>query len=400
MKILMVNKFLYPVGGAENYMFQLGEYLEKKGHRVEYFGMYHPDNIVGNQWNSYSAPMDFHRKGMLSNMVNPLKLIYSKDAEKKIKAILSEFQPDILHINNFNYQLTPSILVAAEDYRTMMPNKMRIVYTAHDSQLVCPNHYLYNPTLHQVCIECLSGGYGGCIRKKCIHGSLLRSCLGVAEAMYWKRRKIYKTIDAIICPSTFMKSVLDTEPLLASRTMFLRNFSRPVRGTKQKKGRYILYFGRYSEEKGIRMLLNVCRELEDISFVFAGGGPLEHLIDGMKNVKNLGFLRGRELDEVIGEARFTICSSECNENCPFSVMESITNGRPVLGAKRGGIPELIREGKTGWLYQAGDQENLSKMIRRIWESDEPERFSVFCEEKEFDTIEEYGRKLMKIYRPC
>ena len=120
----------------------------------------------------------------------------------------------------------------------------------------------------------------------------------------------------------------------------------------------------------------------------------------MKNVKNLGFLRGRELDEVIGEARFTICSSECNENCPFSVMESITNGRPVLGAKRGGIPELIREGKTGWLYQAGNQENLSKMIRRIWESDEPERFSVFCEEKEFDTIEEYGRKLMKIYRPC
>ena len=94
------------------------------------------------------------------------------------------------------------------------------------------------------------------------------------------------------------------------------------------------------------MLLDVCRDLKDIPFAFAGNGPLAELVGREGNMKNLGFLREDELDQAIRGARFTVCSSECNENCPLSVMESIANGRPVLGARRGGIPELIEEGKT------------------------------------------------------
>ena len=71
MKILMTNKFLYPAGGAEIYVFKLGQYLQAQGHQVEYFGMYHPDNLVGNQKGIYTVPVDFHRKGIMANMVNP-----------------------------------------------------------------------------------------------------------------------------------------------------------------------------------------------------------------------------------------------------------------------------------------------------------------------------------------
>lgn len=101
---------------------------------------------------------------------------------------------------------------------------------------------------------------------------------------------------------------------------------------------------------------------------------------------------------MISGARFTVCPSECNENCPFSVMESIMNGTPVLGAIRGGVPELIRPGKTGWLFPSGDRENLKNMIRKIWDSREPEIFSESCAEVQFDTIEEYGKKLMEVYK--
>lgn len=404
MKVLMINKFLRSVGGAETYMFQTGALLQKKGIGVEYFGMYHPDNIVGNRWDLYADPIDFSRKKPMSGIMNPLKVIYSKSADEKMGILLEKFRPDIVHINNFNYQLTPSVLEAAVRFRNGKDNP-RIIYTAHDPQLVCPNHYMYIPRSRRTCGECLTGSYINCIKNRCIHDSIARSVLGAAEAAYWKKRKIYRHLDAIICPSEFIKCQLDTNPVLSEKIIVLRNFIRPPHirkkeeNHKKTEGGYILYFGRYSEEKGIRTLLDVCGELTYIPFVFAGSGPLEYLLDGLPNVKNVGFLQNEELDRLICGARFTVCPSECNENSPFSVIESIMNRTPVLGSDRGGIPELIEPGKTGWLFPAGNRDSLSRMIRRIWAGKEPEFLSVSCGNVSFNTADQYVKKLIQIYRP-
>ena len=401
MKILMVNKFLYPAGGAETYMFETGRYWKRCGFEVEYFGMRHPGNVVGNRWNLYTKSLDFHPKGACGYLINPVKLIYSVEAKKKMEELLIRFHPDVVHLNNFNYQLTPSVLEAAAEYRESTKPDLRVIYTAHDPQLVCPNHYLYRPDTGEVCGRCLGGNYGNCIRGRCIHGSALKSCVGTMEAVYWKRRKIYRQIDAIICPSFFIKEKLDTDLLLRGKTTVMCNFVRETLDCGKEKGEYVLYFGRYSEEKGIRLLLEAGKELSDIPFVFAGNGPLEKLIDKYKggNVRNAGFLKGKALDGLIRGARFTVCPSVCNENCPFSVMESIANRTPVLGAQRGGIPELISEGKTGWLFRAGDKADLRFALRRIWDSDEPEWFAENCSNTHFASVEEYGEKLYKIYRP-
>ncbi|MGN1185153.1 MAG: glycosyltransferase [Oliverpabstia sp.] len=398
MKILMINKFLYPAGGAETYAFKLGEYWKEQGHEVEYFGMFHPDNVVGNQWNLYTGSVDFHKKGMGANLTNPFKLIYSGEAKRKVRKILIEFQPDVMHINNFNYQLTPSILCAVQEYRKQSRKKIRVIYTAHDSQLVCPNHYMYSPGQRHVCEKCLHGSFWNCVSGRCIHNSLLRSGVGTLEAVYWKKRNIYDIIDVIVCPSLFMKEKLDTNPLLAVRTVMLRNFVEPMSADKTGKRDYVLYFGRYSDEKGIRMLLDVCRKLPQIPFVFAGDGPLSNLIEGIPNVKNIGFLSGNELIHLVGGARFSVCPSECHENCPFSVIESLMCGTPVLGSDRGGIPELIKDGKTGWLFPGGNAELLRQRIQTIWRSDEPEAFRAACNKERFDTLEEYGRKIMLLYQ--
>lgn len=395
----MVNKFLYPAGGAETYMFKLGKYWSDQGNEVEYFGMNHPDNVVGNRWKLYTASMDFHRKGIFANAANPFRIIYSREAKKKIGMILERFQPDVVHMNNFNYQLTPSVLLAVEDYRKRTGRKVQVIYTAHDSQLVCPNHYMYRPKQNGICDRCLHGSFFHCALGRCIHGSFMRSLLGSMEAIYWKKRKVYQNIDAIICPSLFMKRQLDTNPDFTEKTVTICNFVEPVKGEGQKKGSYVLYFGRYSEEKGIRTLLQACRELPQIPFVFAGEGPLGELTKGIPNVKNVGFLNGKELDKVIREARFSVCPSECNENCPFSIIESMMHGTPVLGSDRGGIPELIDIGYTGWLFSAGNKEELRDTINRIWESKEPEIFEEECRKKSFDSLETYSEKLLQWYRP-
>ena len=151
MKILFINKFLYPNGGSETYIFKLGDYLKSLGHEVEYFGMEHKGRCVGNRVGAYTADMDFHGGSKLSKLFYPLKTINSGEARRKLRLVLDDFQPDVVHLNNFNYQLTPSVIVETRRWEKQTGHPVRIVYTAHDYQLICPNHMLMNPTTGKVC---------------------------------------------------------------------------------------------------------------------------------------------------------------------------------------------------------------------------------------------------------
>lgn len=398
MKILMINKFLYPNGGSETYIFKLGEYLQKIGHEVQYFGMEHEGRCVGNNIEAYTSNMDFHGGSKLSKLIYPIKTIYSSEARKKIRLVLDDFKPDVCHLNNFNYQLTPSIILEIVKWRKETGNKCKIIFTAHDYQLICPNHQLKNPITNENCEKCLGGKFINCVKGKCIHGSTVKSIVGMLEAYFWKINGVYKYIDKIICCSEFLKEKMDSNPLFAKKTIALHNFVEEVEYKEVAKKDYVLYFGRFSEEKGINTLLKACKLLPEIQFVFAGSGPLEDKINEVSNIKNVGFQKGNFLEKLIREAQFTIYPSEWYENCPFSVMESQMYGTPVLGAKIGGIPELILEGKTGELFESGNINNLTEKIKEIWQNDEKRKlYSKNCREITFDTVEKYEEKLMKIY---
>ena len=398
MKILMVNKFLFPNGGSETYIFKLGEYLISQGHEVQYFGMEHEGRCIGNRVNAYTSDMDFHGGSKLCKLTYPIKTIYSSEARRKIRLVLDDFQPDVVHLNNFTYQITPSVILEIVKWRKEASHTCRIVLTPHDSQLVCPNHMLYNPNTHELCEKCIGGHYMNCFKGKCIHGSTAKSAVGAAEGYYWKLRKTYKYIDVVICPSIFNKSKMDTNPYLAGKTVVLRNFIDKAEYRCVEKKRYVLYFGRFSEEKGINTLLKAVRELPDISFVFAGSGPLEAEINDQSNIKNLGFKTGEELDTLIREAQFSLCPSEVHENCPFSVMESEERGTPVIGARVGGVPELIEDGVNGRLFEQKDYKTLASIIRELWNNPQMVgRYSDECLKLKRDGLPEYYSKIMTIY---
>ncbi len=100
MKILMINKFLYPNGGSETYMFGLGDYLQSIGHEIQYFGMEHEGRCVGNNMDAYTKDMDFHGGSKLSKLTYPLKTIYSREARKKIRLVLDDYEPvSCLHLS-------------------------------------------------------------------------------------------------------------------------------------------------------------------------------------------------------------------------------------------------------------------------------------------------------------
>ena len=392
MKVLMINKFLYPNGGSETYIFKIGEWLEKNGHEVQYFGMEHAGRCVGNRVNAYTSDMDFHSKSKLSLILNAIKTIYSKEARIQIRKVLDDFNPDVCHINNFNYQLTPSIILEIKKWN----KNCKIVFTAHDYQLVCPNHICNNPNTHQNCEQCLDGHFMNCTKGKCVHGSTAKSLIGTMEASFWKMKGTYKYFDKMICCSEFLKGKMDRNPVFATRTVAMHNFIDNVEWKEVEKKDYVLYFGRFSTEKGIGTLIQAAKELPSINFIFAGTGPLENEISGVANINNVGFQKGEALEKLIREAKFSVYPSEWYENCPFSVMESQMYGTPVLGANIGGIPELIKVGKTGDLFKSGNKEELKKKILEMLEKSN--EYSKNCMKISFDTIDEYCEKLIKIYR--
>lgn len=399
MKILMVNKFLHLNGGSETYIFNLGNELIRQGHDVQYFGMEHEKRIVGNQLDVYTDNMDFHT-GKLQKLLYPFKIIFSLEAYKKMLKVLEDYKPDVVHVNNFNFQLTPSILYAVKKYNKKRKKDIKIIYTAHDTQLVCPNHLMQNPVTKERCVACLQKGVLQCTKNKCIHGSGIKSLLGTMENILYKTLKSYRVFDAIICPSQFIKSKLDSDSVLRQKTLVLHNFVEIVKSDKElKKEDYILYFGRFSEEKGIKTLLEVCKRLDDINFHFAGSGPLEKEIQEISNIELKGFLSGTELTDEIRKAKLVVFPSECYENCPFTVMEAQLCGTPVLASDLGGIPELMNNNVSGELFEAGNKNELIKKIDKLWKYPEIiKKYEENCKKVKFDTLEQYTVKMIEIYK--
>lgn len=395
MKILLVNKFLYPKGGSETYIFKLGEVLKKHGHEVEYFGLENEKNIVTNSADSYVSHMDFG-EGVLKNLKAPFRIIYSTEARRKMRKVLNTFNPDIVHLNNIQFHLTPSIILEAEKYRKEKNSDLKIIYTAHDYQLVCPNHSFCDSDMN-ICEKCLDGSYLHCVKTKCVKNSFAKSILGAADAYFWKYNKAYEYIDKIICPSEFLKVKLDTQKRFFCKTVALHNFFDAEAVSQTEKEDYILEFGNLSKIKGTLTLLEAAKNLPEIRFVFAGYGEAEESIKEVPNAEYVGFKTGEELRELIAKAKLSICPSEWYENCPFSVIESLMYGTPVIGSRIGGIPELIEEGKTGLLFESGNSQELTEKILQMLDEKALAEFSDNCKNISFESSETYYNKLIELY---
>ncbi len=395
MKILLINKFLYPKGGAESYLLRLGTLLKEQGHEVEYFGMEDDRNVVGNSLGEAVSAIDFST-GIRKNLTAPFRIIYCAEARRKLRHVLKHFCPDVVHLNNIQYHLTPSVILAVRDYRQKYGKSVRLFSTAHDYQFICPSHGLFGSDL-QPCERCLQGSLLPCLKQKCVKGSYLKSLLAVIDALVWKHSKAYEQLDAIICPSEFMKTKLESDPRFKGKCVTLHNFAEAVEEKSLVKEDYVLEFGHLSEEKGTLTLLEAAKNLPQFRFVFAGFGPAEEAIRQLPNTAFVGYQSGEELECLIRKAKLTVVPSLCHDNCPYSVIESQLYGTLVIGSRRGGIPELLRGGGCGLLFEAGNPQDLAEKICRLWND---EKLLKQFEDKgkiPLESAESYYQKLLKLY---
>lgn len=382
MRILLVNKFHYRKGGAETYYLTVGSELERMGHEVAYFSMRHPDNLPC-KWDKY-----FVTQREYNNVRNPLKaardgmaLIYSPEAKRNFQALCEEFRPDVVHLNNVHRQITLSIL----DAPYLGENEVPVFYTAHDYVTVCPGYLMLDGD-GRVCDACLEDGrYRHCIENRCVKGSRAKSALAAMEASFNRAHKSNRRIDRVIAPSRFMRYKLIEGGWPEGKVVFLQNFADDAildRATNagadatDRENPYLLFFGRLSVEKGVDTLLRAFDAAlpslpQGMRLVVVGDGPdaadfkaLASSLGCAPRIEFAGYQTGGALQSYVERASLAISSSRWRENMPYSIVEAFAAGTPVVGTDIGGIPELVDEGKTGFICEPGGVQSMADAISR------------------------------------
>lgn len=367
MKILMVNKYFNVHGGSETYFFGLAELLKKAGHEVIFFSMQDKKNLPCAQSEYFVSNVEFNGDLSLTDkMKAALRMVYSFEAKKKITALIEKEKPDVIHINLFHRVLTASIVDAAKKY------DIPVVFTMHDLNCICPNHVMLDHG--EICEDCLHGNYLNCIKRVCFKESRAKCMMAALESQFNKQSGLYNKIDLFITPSEFYKRKMQESGLTRSPIVHMKNFlpAQTVYSVQGTRGKYVLYYGRLSREKGILTLVRAMKKIQTVPLVIIGTGPEEETIRqevhrlGLEDRVTLaGFKSGETLWRCVRESACVVVPSEWYEASGYTACEAQAMGKPVIATDAGGLPENLVDGETGFVCEMKNEAALAEAIKKV-----------------------------------
>lgn len=389
MKILLSNKFYYPRGGDCIYTLNLEHLLRQNGHETTIFAMQYPENLTSECNRYFPSEIKFSASfSMLETILRPLG---TKEVERKFNALLDDFHPDVVHLNNIHTHLSPIIAQIAHK------RGIKVVWTLHDYKLLCPRY------------DCLQNGKEICelcfqnkkfvLKNRCMKNSFIGSMIAYGEAKKWSYKKLEQYIDTFICPSQFMADKMMQGGFDAKKIITLCNFidTEKTKRENYEKEDYYCFIGRLSHEKGVKTLIETAKTLPYKLKIIGGGDLKEQLmVQATDNIEFVGYKKWDEIKEIVGKARFSVIPSEWYENNPLSVIEAQCLGTPILGANIGGIPELIETGKTGMLFESRNPKDLKEKITQMFSMDF--NYTQIAQQSQNRySSENYYQEIIKIY---
>jgi glycosyltransferase involved in cell wall biosynthesis len=371
MRLIQVNKFHFVKGGAERYYLDLSAALARAGHTVDHLSMAHPRNLPPEAGDRFVTEVDYRASmGMREALRRAAHTVHNPEAARMAGEMARQGSPAVAHLHNIYHQLSPSVIDAFA--RAGVP----MVQTLHDYKLVCPAYLLL--TEGAVCERCRGGKYWNVLRHRCLLNSRGASLVAMAEAFWHRARGTYGQVARFLCPSRFMLETVASFGVPRERLLHLPYFvpleryrPSPVPGRSTGEPVTGVFVGRLSREKGVATLVDAMAALPAgrVRMNILGEGPLREELEAKARrvcpdgrIRFPGYVAGDALHDAIREASFAVVPSEWYENLPYAVLEPFALGRPVLGARIGGIPELVRDGETGRLFPSGDAPALAAAL--------------------------------------
>jgi glycosyltransferase involved in cell wall biosynthesis len=362
--LLSVNNYHYRRGGADAVYLDHDALFRADGWTTACFAMRHPKNIESPHARYFVDEIEFgHEYGMRARLSMAAKIIYSTEARDKVASLVDEVQPDIAHVHCVYHHISPSVLPV------LNKRGIPVVLTAHDLKLLCPAYTMLSNG--ENCERCSRGAVWNAALRRCIKGSLPLSGLIALESGIHRLTGIYRhNVDRIVAPSRFYRDKFVQYGWPAAQLAYIPNFVRVEDFTpRYDSDDYFVYIGRLSYEKGIATLVEAAVRAGAELVVVGDGSMRESLSRDAAargaSIRFTGYQSGESLRALLRNARALVLPSEWYENAPISVLEAYASGKPVIGARIGGIPELIAEGETGWLFESGSVDGLEALLARV-----------------------------------
>ena len=358
MRILQISHRHHIAGGSDAVFFATSKLLREAGHEVIPFCMQSPKDLPSPWAHHFPRGADTKR----APIGDALRYFHNREAARRLAALLDECGPvDVAHLHIYHGKQTPAILPV------LKRRGIAVVQSLHEYKLACPVYTLERAG--RPCTECIGRLPLPALRHRCKDGSLLRSAVMAAEMLSSRLQGDVRHVDRFICVSDFLRAIMRRAGLPEEKLSVLHNFTPPP-SSPALPGHdgYLLYFGRLERLKGLPTLIEAVAG-SGHELLIAGDGnwrdEMKARIAGHPNIRWIGFRSGAALQRLVARARAVIVPSEWYENCPMSVLEAKAAGRPVIGAKIGGIPELVRDGRDGFLFAPGNPRALSAALARL-----------------------------------
>ncbi len=350
------------------------ELLERHGHRVE--RLIRDNRDIGSGGRAALAA----------------RTLWSARTVREVAQRVQAFRPHVIHVHNTFPLLSPSLYWAAA--RQGVP----VVQTLHNFRLLCAQAMLLRDGA--VCEKCLGGVPWQGVPGRCYRGSAAQSAVLVGTLALHRALGTYRDkVTRYIALNEFCRGKFIEGGLPAERIRVKPNFVDLPRGEPGPR-RSGLYVGRLAPEKGIDVLLGALAQLPRPRLEVIGDGPERSKLEGQAGIRLLGWQGPPVIYAHMRRASYLVMPSIWYENFPRTLVEAFACGLPVIASRLGAMAEIVADGRTGLLFEAGSAAALAQTL--AWAEAHPEQMQRMGENARREYEAKYTpavnyRQLMEIY---
>ncbi len=358
MKIVHINEYYGDFGGTEKYLLGICKALEEIGHEII---------IISSEKEAIRVPgrKEYFVKGSYG-LRSSLKI------KGLFKEILEKENPDIVHLHNTQFFLSPLIL-------KYLLRAKPVVKTVHDVRLFCPGlRWKVIPDSGEICnnpmgLTCFKNScYPFYPEKRSFFGNLYTFFLMIYEL------KISKSIDRIIVPSSYVKEQLVRNGFSKNNIAVIPHSIEKVpireKETKECRSKNILFVGKLDHIKGILQFiesLSLLKERDWMAEIIGEGNlqkeatTLVHKLGLNDRIHFYGNLSKEELNKHYASCAMVVIPSMVPESFGLVGIEAMSFGKPVVAFDSGGIREWLVHNETGFLVRRGDVRELADRVSQL-----------------------------------
>ena len=379
MRIIIANYRYFVAGGPEKYMFKFIDAAKNRGIEVIPFSVNNPQNEESLYSEYFAKPrsnelMYSDTKKTFRNIIGMIRAtVWNYDAEKKLRKLIKDTNPDAIYILHEVNHLSPSIIRAAKK------EGIRVVHRISDFFMFCPKYDFL--CKNEICESCLHGNYSKAIKYKCVKGSRFGTLLRIFAMKLYAATKVFEDVDHFICTCQFSRNKLIEGGIPKNKISCIHTFiDTSTILPCYDDDKYFLFLGRMAHQKGTIYAIEAMKYIKDTDYVLKITGQITNSAEDQEiwnfikkngleeKVIFTGFKHGEELQDLISHSTCIVCPAIWYENMPNTVIEAYAYGKPVVASRIGSLAEIVIDGKTGLLFEMKNSKDLSEKLKKFIEN--------------------------------